>query len=299
MNKLNWLPILLFTGCLSQEAEPSFEDLTLDDDRHALASKIHDDDLSAPDRDPASELVAEFHQPFRAAIDATVGWTSADIVRATNAARVSHAMECLHMAGYSPAVVDIEAFLVTDPLATTTGLDAAIETITAGQTDAERLGIPEQYLVSCLNDADSRINPDLALSQLFEDATIEISNRVEADPKLRAAFDQQSACITSTGFSKDDVDRFNEEEMMASEITFDFLTGDIGEDDALEELEELKAQRAAREELTHAVERCVGQRLIVERALVAEQQRAYLEAHPDWADEVAASYRGVLATLAL
>lgn len=84
---------------------------------------------------------------------------------------------------------------------------------------------------------------------------------------------------------------------MASEITFDFLTGDIRQADALDELEALAAQRAARQELTHAVERCVGQRLSVERTLVAEQQRAYLEAHPGWADEVAASYRGIIDTL--
>lgn len=297
MNKLHLLPILILAGCLSGGDDSEIEALTLDDDPRVLTAKAHHGDPSAPERDPASELTAEFYPPFRAAIDAGVGRTSADIVRAANAARVDHTMECLRRARYSPAVADIEPFFADGPLTMTTGLDAAIKTVTAGQTDADRLGIPERHLAACLSEADDRINPELALSELLDGATMEISRRVEADPELQAAFDQQSACIARTGFDGDIVDRFNDEELMASEITFGFLTGDIGQADALEELEELRAQRDARQAITHAVDRCVGQRLIVERALVAEQQRAYLEAHPGWADEVAASYRRILMTL--
>jgi hypothetical protein len=299
MNKIHLLSAFLLVGCLSQEDDMSIEGYALDEDQLSLTSKAQEGDPAAtPQRDPASEVVAEFHPPFRAAIDARLGRTSADVLRVANAARVSHSVECLQVSGYSASVADIEALVVTDPLATTTGLDAAIETVTAGQTDVERLGIPEQHLVACLTDAESRINPELALSELLEGATIEISERLEADPTMQAAFDQQSACIASTGFRGDDVQRFNDEESMASEITFGFLTGDVSQDDALEELEELQAQRTARQGLTRAVERCVGQRLAVERVLVAEEQRAYLEAHPGWADEVTASYRQVLTTFA-
>lgn len=291
MNKLHLLPILIIAGCLSRGDDSEIEDLTLDDDPRALGAKVHDDD------DPASVITAEFHQPFRAAIDASVGRTAADIVRAASVAKVDHTIECLHMAGYSPAIADIEPFFADGPLTMTTGLDAAIETVTAGRTDADRLGIPDPHLSACLIEADERINPELALAELLGDATMEISRRVEADPELQAAFARQSACIARTGFDEGFVERYDDEELMASEITLGFLTGDISQADALEELEGLRAQREAHQAITHAVDRCVGQRLIVERALVAEQQRAYLEAHPGWAEEIAASYREILETL--
>lgn len=298
MNKIHLLSAFLLVGCLSHEGDPSIEDLTLDEDQRELKSTSQAGGSAEPERDPADELVAEFHQPFHAAIDTGLGRASEDIVRAANTAKVKHAVECLHMSGYWPSVSDIEAFVTTDPLDATTGLELAIETVTAGQTDIERLGIPERYLAACLGDAESRINPEFALSQLLEAATLEISERLQDDPTMLAALDEQNACLANVRL-QDDVEQFNEEEWTASEITFGFLAGDISQKDALDELEDLQAHRDAREPYTRTIKRCVGRRLAVERSLVTEQQRAYLEAHPGWSDEIAASYREILTTLGL
>lgn len=298
MNKIHLLSAFILVGCLAHEDDSSVEDLALDEDQRVLASAPQSGEPVASEHDPASELVAEFHPPFRAAIDVSLGRTSSNIVQAANTAKVALAVECLHMSGYSPSIPDIEAIIAADPLSTTTVLDVSIETVTTGQTDVERLGIPERHLAACLGDAESRINPELVLSQLLEDVTLEISERLRADPAMLAAIDEQNACLASTGL-RADVEQFSDEESMASEITFSFLTGGISQDDALEELEALQAGRVAREPRTRAVERCIGRRLVVERALVAEQQRAYLEAHPGWADEIAGSYGEVLIELGL
>lgn len=297
MNKTYLLSAVLLTGCLSED-HTSIEGHTLDEARRSLASKSHDEDPGAPEGDPAGEFVAAFHEPLRAAVDASLGRTSADVVRGANAARVTLAVECLHMSGYSPAVSDIEAIIVVDHLATTTVLDVSIETVTTGQTDVDRLGIPEEHLASCIGDAESRLNPEFALAQLIEPASLEISKVLSRDPRLLAALEEESSCLADVGL-RDDIEQFSEEEFTASEITAAFLTGDIDQEDALAELEELETQRATRAPKTHAVGRCVGQRLAIERTLVAEQQRAYLEAHPKWADDVAATYREALTALTL
>ncbi|MCH9685280.1 MAG: hypothetical protein K0V04_27840 [Deltaproteobacteria bacterium] len=290
--------VLLFAGCVPGSNElPTMGDEHASEDVDASAAAGAYKDAASPSS-PALDRLEQFREPFLAAIESRVGYSTSDVAQAVDAARVKHSLSCLQLAGYTASSQDIEQLVVVDPNPAMTMLDSALDTVTAGQTDVEKIGIPEEHLAACLADAMDNINPRLMLSNLLEEATVEISDQLRTDPKMQAAFEAERSCVVQSGFDGQVLERFSDQEFMASEVVFSFLVDDLGRDDALEELAQLSAQRVTLHSSLQAIEDCADQRLSIERELVVAQQVAYLDAHPGFIDGVADAYLEALVAIA-
>ncbi|WP_052550875.1 hypothetical protein [Enhygromyxa salina] len=257
-----------------------------------------DESLDDATRSAASPVVVldDFDEPFQEELERRLGVTNAEVQDATDEARVQWVLGCVESRGQAAWIEQVRAIVATSPEEATTLLDLAASQLESAN---ERAGkdVANERLWRCVEGAEGEINPRWELALLLEDATLAISDRLEVDPEMIAAIEEERRCVRASTLGNYGVALLHREDLLVSEIMKRVSSGDMTRVDGLEELRDLAVLRAEREPLMAEVQDCTNRRIRIEQILVVEQQRAYLAANPGWIDGIAERYRAIIAPL--
>jgi hypothetical protein len=235
---------------------------------------------------------ADVQLPFETAVYEGVGYSQKEIHDAYRRFQVAEMRSCLKASGHDLSDEQAQLFFPPDEVSRTL-LDALIEAISVEPGGTAALpNIGESLAMDCRRSTE--LDVAYQLGELFNGATMEISNRLVASDGYRSAVNRQKTCMSTLGEPNGSGERESSILSQASKTLGDLQSGNISKADAAK----VAAKLTAETEALRPTANCASSRLRVERQLVAAEQTLYLEGHPGVIDKIVEQYRAVLKPLA-
>lgn len=287
VNALTWIALvsgLLFAGCTSvSRAVKSKSPSTLGAQIAEIDGRL--------DAQVGAAYVLE-RQPIYALLAQRIGYTSFDIAKAENRRRVRLADKCFKSDGWVLPRAALEG-IAGGGLPGSTPVDEAKARI--AQTDAVKGGgLPSQSeLVHCLPEFDLQ-GPLTSLDELVQNAIIEVSNSIKADPRYVQANTLVEKCKAAAP-PGDKTSEYSVITTRIAQIEAGYASGALTAIAAQKALDDLVSR--ARKIVWELTPGCDTQLMSVERSLVNEYQLKYLDAHPGFVDGIAEKYKPIVADI--
>jgi hypothetical protein len=200
-------------------------------------------------------------------------------------------LDCLRSAGFDlPEAAALP--VVSLPSPSVTPVEALLRQIRAGEAMKNRTYPSEQIDAGCLEAVDS-INPFNDLAAILEDATTAVSDTVRADKRYLQAQQQERQCVASeesldganSGLRQQILDEVGRIEQL-------YGAGTASGADLIAQLEKISVDART---VDWTVEPGCEEALVaIERELVDEAQRDFLEANPGFIDGLVEKYRPIV-----
>jgi chaperonin cofactor prefoldin len=220
-------------------------------------------------------------QPLYAALQAELGYSFDALAVASAKFEARQASSCLSEFGYTVPEPDLER---NNGLDARTIVEVVRDAVTGSSITSSQLNsVPSETLLECETQTES---PVLELQNLLGLAIDEVSTRVQSRPEYVDAVSRAQQCPVRPEIGAATIDE------RAFSIQEEFFAGEVARTEALRALDQLEEDDAVYRSERDA--ECGSSVLEVERALVIEEQAAFLEREPEFLRSLADQYEDQL-----